>query len=187
MTATEAHQILSHHSPLYPGKFFGASVKLSLGAGLIYETVRCPQFDLADRLFSTVESPAYVLTHECDLDPNNDRIFNEYVTICPLIPIDSFIAEFESQFDDPVSMRNFLVATARREVNRVVYIPPGPGPLGLGALLYLNNLASTHISEFAGANPLAAVSAYGLQSVDHALANHLQRPKVDRLSGGKLS
>ena len=182
MTVDEAHAILHRNCSLDVGKFYGAQKNLSLGAGLVYESVRCPVFDINEKLFMTVESVAYVLTHECDVDPANNRAFNDYVTICPLIPIADFITEYEVEFQDFARLNNFLVAVARREVSRVVYIPPGPKPLNYGAFAYLNNLASTHVSAFENVPPLAAVSAYGLQEFDQALTNHLLRPKSDWLS-----
>ncbi len=182
MTEKDAHEILSKYSALEPGKFYGTAAGLSLGVGLIFESIRCPVFAVEERLFMTVENTVYVLTHECDVDPANTRTFNKFVTICPLIPLSDFLQEYEEQFHDGDRLKNFLTAIARREVSRVVYIPPGPNRLGYGALMYLNNLANTHVMEFDGVSPLAAVSVYGLQTIDGALYNHLLRPKAERLS-----
>ena len=182
MTEAEAHRLLSCSSPLTPGKFYGSTVGVGLGVGLIFEDIRCPIFDVEDRVFSTVELPVYVLTHECDVDRANDRAFNDYLTVCPLIPLRDFLQEYASWFDGDLELSGFLDAIAHRSVNRLMYVPPGPSRLEYGALLYLNNLASTHISEFESAKPIASVSAFGLDAIDKSFANHFLRPKADRLS-----
>lgn len=184
MTEAEAHQILSSSSALIPGKFYGAENDLGLGAGLFFADIRCPIFDTDDRVFSTVELPVYILTHECDVDPGNDRAFNDYLTICPLIPLREFLDEYSTWGHGENELRSFLNAIANRSVNRLIYLPPGPSRLEFGALLYLNNVVSTHISEFESIKPIAAVSAYGLEMIDKSFSNHFLRPKADRLSFG---
>ena len=92
MTEDDAHKLLSANSTLNAGKFYGSSEGLGLGAGLIYENIRCPIFDTADRVFLTLELPVYVLTHECDVDPSNGRAFSDHLTVCPLIPLQHFQA-----------------------------------------------------------------------------------------------
>jgi hypothetical protein len=182
MTEAEAYKLLSASSPLEPGKFYGTTNDLGLGAGLIFDDIRCPIFDIEDRIFSTVELPVYVLTHECDVDPGNDRAFNDYLTVCPLIPLRDFLEEYASWFHGDDELRGFLSAIANRSVNRLMYVPPGPSRLEYGALLYLNNLASTHVSEFESVKPITSVSAFGLDAIDKTFANHFLRPKADRLS-----
>lgn len=182
MTGMEAHVVLKDNCSVDVGKFYGAATGLGLGAGLIYTDVRSPAFDEQESLFLTVEQPAYVVTHECDVDEGNQRAFSDYLLICPIIALEDFLAEYQAEFDDEIRLRNFLTSVAKRLVNRVVYLPPGPGPLQLGGFVYLNNLTSTHVSVFSERQPLVAVSAYGLREVDSALTNHLLRPKDDALS-----
>ena len=182
MTESEAHNILSASSPLNPGKFYGTTSDLGLGVGLFFNDIRCPIFDIDDRVFSTVELPVYVLTHECDIDQGNDRAFNDYLTICPLIPLGTFLEEYESSGRSDDELRSFLNAIATRSVNRLVYLPPGPSQMAYGALMYLNNLASTHVGEFESVKPIATVSAYGLDVIDKSFSNHFLRPKADKLS-----
>lgn len=184
MTESEAHKILSASSALIPGKFYGTAYELGLGVGMFFENIRCPIFDTDDRLFSTVALAVYVLTHECDVEPANDRAFNDYLTICPLIPLREFLDEYSDWGHSDDELRGFLNAIANRSVNRLVYVPPGPSSLEYGALMYLNNLASTHICEFESIKPMAAVSAYGLDLIDKAFSNHFLRPKADRLAFG---
>lgn len=184
MTELEAHKILSASSALSPGKFYGTTYALGLGAGMFFEDIRCPIFDTEDRLFLTVALPVYVLTHECDIDPTNDRTFNDYLTICPVIPLRAFLIEYSDWGHTDDELRSFLSAVAKRTVNRLIYVPPGPSSLEYGALMYLNNLASTHICEFESITPMATVSAYGLELIDKAFSNHFLRPKADRLAFG---
>jgi len=182
MTEEDAHKLLSSNSTLNAGKFYGSSEGLGLGAGLIYENIRCPIFDIADRVFLTLELPVYVLTHECDVDPSNRRAFSDHLTVCPLIPLQHFLREHSAWFHSDTELRCFLAAVAERRVNRLAYLPPGPSKLASGAFLYLNKLASTHVCEFNAVKPVASVSAFGLATIDQIFANHFLRPKSDRLS-----
>lgn len=184
MTPDEAYEILKGHCQFDIGKFYGHTDGLSLGTGLLYNDVRCPEFDPDHSIFVTVERQAYVLTHECDIDPANERAFNDHLLICPVIRLEDFVAEFEAEFASRDALVGFLVATAKRQVSRVVFLPAAGG-LEKGGLLYLNALASTHVSTLADKRPFAAVSAFGLQSIDYALQNHLLRQKAERLALGE--
>jgi len=184
MTADEAYQILMGHCQFDVGKFYGHAEGLSLGTGLLYNDVRCPEFDEDQSIFMTVERQAYVLTHECDVDPANERAFNDHLLVCPVIRLEDFVYEFEAEFASRDALVGFLAAIARRQVSRVVFLPASDG-LERGGLLYLNALASTHVSAFEHQKPFAAVSAFGLQSIDYALQNHLLRQKSQRLALGK--
>ena len=52
-----------------------------------YDPVLYPIFDEERRVFVTAEGIAYILTHECDIANENDRLFNTDVLICPIIPL----------------------------------------------------------------------------------------------------
>ncbi len=183
MTGDEAYKILNDHCQFDVGKFYGHVQGLSLGAGLLYDDVRAPEFDLDQSIFVTVERPAYVLTHECDIDSANERTFNDHLLICPVIKLEHFVQEHEDRFASTNALVNFLVSVARRQVSRLVFLPAVHG-LSKGGLLYLNNLASTHVSVFAARTPFAAVSVFGLQQIDHAITGHLLREKAERLAFG---
>jgi hypothetical protein len=163
----------------HPGAFYGNPRAAAVGAGLIYTNVIFPLFDLDNRVFDTVEGAAYVLTHECDVDPENSRNFNDHVVVCPLIPLEKFVGDYEATFGEE-NLKSFLVYAARNEVVRVFFLPPGPGDvLSNGALLYLNQMCSTHVSAFEPTNALCALSSHGLDRLDWKLQNLLFRPKVD--------
>lgn len=184
MTVDGAYEFLRAGSPLDVGKFYGIKGGVALGAGLIYEKVLSPLFSIHERLFITVRQAVYVLTHECDVDVANDWPFNDFVCFCPVIPLAAFIAKYQGRWVDEERLASFLTAVAQRHVSRVVYVPPGPGLLSHGGLVYLNNIDSTHISSFEGLEPLVALSEYGLREIDTAFKNSLWRPKADRLSFG---
>ena len=166
----------------HPGAFYGETSAAALGAGLIYTNVTFPLFDLESRAFDTAEGAAYVLTHECDVDPANERHFNDHVVVCPLIPLEQFVVEYETTLGEE-RLKSFLVYAAKNEVVRVFYLPPGPpsSVLSHGALLYLNQLCSTHVSVFQPSYALCALSSHGLERLDWKLQNLLFRPKVDPL------
>jgi len=184
MTPQEAHDVLKEKSPLNVGKFYGSVGGVALGAGLIYEKILTPLYSPDEQIYLTARQPVYVLSHECDVDPRNDRPFNDSVSFCPVIPVASFLRRFEARWPQASQLISFLSNVAMREVGRVVYLPPGPGFLQYGGFIYLNNIASADVSCFQGLHPTAALSHYGLQELDTALRNSLLRPKSDALSFG---
>lgn len=184
MTPQEAHEVLKEKSPLNVGKFYGNAGGVALGAGLIYEKILTPLFSQSEQIYLTARQPVYVLSHECDVDPSNNRPFNDSVSFCPVIPVASFLRRFESRWPQVDQLISFLSYVAMREVGRVVYLPPGPGFLQFGGFIYLNHIASADVSCFQGQQPTAALSHYGLQEMDMALCNSLLRPKSDALSFG---
>ena len=165
------------------GAFYGSPKELSLGVGLIYRNVRYPLYEAPSGLYDTVEGTAYILTHECDVDQKNERAFNEYVLLCPIIPFSDFIEEYsESNSEDALfSIISDLVSD---RIYRVFYLPHGPGDeLEAGGLVYLNQICSTHVSQFRNLNakPVCALSDYAQSIFDNKLQNHLLRPKDETL------
>jgi hypothetical protein len=168
----------------HPGAFYGYAPDTGVGAGLIYSNVIFPLFDLQNRVFDTVQGSAYVLTHECDVEAANNRHFNDHVVICPLIPLEDFVASYEAELGEE-KLKIFLTSLAKNEVVRVFFLPPAPQGAALthGALLYLNHLCSAHISVFEneGTSALCALSSHALDRLDWKLQNLLFRPKDDQL------
>jgi len=187
MEIADASIIISEYASMDAGRFYGAPAELSLGAGLIYSGIRYPVFQPEREMFGTRSGAVYVLTHECDVDAENRRPFNDDVVVCPLIPLETFVDVFSEAY--PASdLREFLINIAQRRINRILYFPPLPNIFGYGAVLFLNQLAATKISAFErdGSIKVGALSAFGLESVDQVLRNHLFRPKSERLSLGPL-
>jgi hypothetical protein len=155
-----------------------------VGAGLIYADVRFPLFNLESLGFDTVQGTAYVLTHECDLDKENERQFNDHVVICPLIPLEDFVETYEAEMGEE-RLKTFLVSAAKNDVVRVFFLPPAPQgeALSHGALLYLNQLCSTNVDMFeeGEARILCALSSHALDRLDWKIQNLLFRPKFDPL------
>ena len=182
MSPEEACSILSAHSTVDSGRFYGPATGLQAGTGLIFEGVRCPHYEAEDRVYATVENCVYVLTHECDISQENTRVFNDFFVVCPVMTIESVVGEYLDFCRDISTLTSFLAQVAQRRVSRMIYLPPaGPGPLELGGFIYLNNLVSTGIQEISGREGIVALSGYGLQIVDQVLMNHLLRPKSQAL------
>lgn len=163
--------------------FYGSPSDLPVGRGLIFTQVRQPIYDVEQQLFLTVEEPAYVLTHECDVDPANDRPFSNYLLICPIIRFEDWFAAYtEDHGDDELGA--FLGNVANRRVSRVFYLPPLPQLIDYGGLLYFNQITHTHISEVSveRGKCVATVTEYGLTKIDHMLENHVLRPKAQPLA-----
>jgi hypothetical protein len=178
---------LKHFSFERPGAFYGAAAGRSLGAGLIYSGIIFPLYNLDTGAFDTVEGTVYILTHECDVDQENVRQFNDLVVVCPLISLENFVSVYESALGEE-RLKTFLTAAAKNDVVRVFFLPPAPeimhiGDLAHGAMLYLNQLCSTHVSIFRrdGATPLCALSDHGLDRLDWKIRNLLFRPKYEEL------
>jgi len=178
----DAHKILAENLVFDSGKFYGAASSLNTGVGQIYTGIRYPLYNPENNLYKTVEGSVYVLTHECDLDQKNNRPFNTDVLICPIIDFSEFIKNYGVSLPNDV-LTSFLCRLAKREVSRVIYIPQYNHQLKYGGLLYLNQITNTHISSLSmeNANRTCSVTAYGLRIIDHAISQHLLRPKSEDL------
>ncbi|MEP1216449.1 MAG: hypothetical protein ABJM11_20600 [Marinobacter sp.] len=164
------------------GRFYGVDQGLPLGAGLLYVPVRFPIFDSDERIYLTAEGLVYVLTHECDLDQENNRAFNKSALICPIIQLEDLVSEYFEEYGEACT-KSFLSALARKEVSRLIYIPPFDARLPYGGILNLNEITNTFIGEFEqdGVEKVCSVSGFGIQVIDNFLKNHLLREKPSRL------
>lgn len=183
MDPKEAYSIVQEHTVSNFGRFYGDFTQLDLGAGVIYSGIRIPIYDEDSALFGTYEGKVYVITHECDTSQDNKRPFNNDVIVCPIIPMESLIAEYIKIFPE-ASLRDFLIAIARRTVFRVVFLPAFSPDLEYGGFLVANRLVSTKVSAFQreGATKINAVSRFGLDEVDRSFQNVLFRPKDQALT-----
>lgn len=165
------------------GRFYGAALGLALGKGLIYSAIAFPAYDDANGLYATLEGEILVLTHECDVEPANEKLFNEYVLICPIIKVEALVEQLDAEGDSEEYKRAFLGNLAARNIPRLIYLPPCDA-LTNGGAVYLNQITHSHVSAFQqpGIQPSSALSIFGLRDVEYALENHLLRPKADRLA-----
>jgi hypothetical protein len=165
-----------------PGAFYGNAGGRALGVGLMYDSVIYPLLNEEESVYDTVEGPVYVLTHECDVDAENDRAFNEYVLICPITPFDVWASEFAETRSEG-ALFGIVPDLASDKIYRAFYLPPFRQRFPYGCVLYLNQICSTHRSCFDSprAHPLCALSTYAQGILDRKMQNHLFRPKADQL------
>lgn len=174
---TKATRIAESNFKYNSGAFYGSSKNCSLGVGILYDCIRYPLFNEHDNTYDTVEGIVLVLTHECDLDLNNNRSFNEYVLICPVLPLEIWGEEYISRKGENEFL-NVVSDLAADRIYRAFYIPQFDG-LPHGGILYFNQICSTHRSFFR--KPKCALSVYAQCIVDRKMQNHLFRPKADQL------
>lgn len=181
MEVRRAQEILRSLSLDDEGSFYGSSRGLSLGSGLVYRDVTFPLFDPETKRFRAQSGLVCVLSHECDVDPANDRFLNGMVLVCVVLPLQIIVqAAATSNLPDD-ELGAFLGNVARRRTPRCVYFPFHPDFLPDGGLLNLNLVASTDRSELEENKRVAALSAHAYRTVTAALEQHLTRPKAEIL------
>jgi len=184
MEVLAAYKHLNKTLSTNSGSFYSSGDNIALGVGKIYNNIRYPIYDEDEHIFNTQAGLVFVLTHECDVDSRNNRLFNTDVLISPIIDFSCFIEE-QSKISDEHYLKNFLTSLSKDSISRVMYIPSiDKNYLPYGGLLYLNHICSTHISAFTleNAEAIAAVTAPALEKVDRFLHNHFLRPKSDTLA-----
>lgn len=183
MQVKEAYRIVEVAALDDPGIFYGNAAELALGAGLILAPVDFPSYSPSEDRFVVWGGPVLVLSHECDLDQDNQRLLNDLALVCPVRRLDAVVEMAAEQGYSDNDLTTFLGNLGRRRVSRAVYLPPLPEILPFGGFLYLNQFSHTSVRRLAddGVTPVAALTAYAMQSVDYALASHLFRDKSDRL------
>lgn len=127
-------------------RFYGQPLELDWGVGVLGRNLTYPLFDSASADFILAEGVAYVVSHECDIDQENDRPFNNAVLVCPVIPFEAALDHLNSH-RTPSQVRGFIDALSNNTVDRVIYIPALPDALPWGGLLYFNAMSHTDVSE----------------------------------------
>ena len=74
------------------GRFYGPPSGPAIGKGGILKDAIYAAYDDESGRFATVLGMVYVLTHECDIDPANDRGFNTDMLVCPDIRLEDLVA-----------------------------------------------------------------------------------------------
>lgn len=182
MRIERAHEILRDAHPDF-SRFYGPIGELDFGVGLILSKVAYPIYIEAEQEFASVLGMAYVISHECDIDPANDRPFNEMVLVCPIIPLEIVLQKYLAGRSTDQT-RAFIEALSRSRVDRVAYIPTIHGLLPYGGILYFSAITSTHFNELTrpAVRKICAVSVPGLRYIDHRLHQALlKRPKAQLL------
>ena len=181
MRIEDAYNCIAHASNSDYGRFFSTGTSVGLGKGKLYLGAIYPLFDVEKTSYLTVSGTVYILTHECDIAPENKRMFNEDVLIVPIIPLEVLVETYlESSTDDHLA--SFLTNLGSRNISRLLYLPPIDTNLPFGGIVFLNQITNCHISVFDKAEPIAAVTAFGLNEIEYVLEEHLLRPKADRLA-----
>jgi hypothetical protein len=174
-----------------PGRFYGPAGNLPLGTGMLVRDCVLALPHTTDVRFETGLGLALILTHECDVDQNNDRSFNDLVLACPIIPLEDFCEECE-QDQGIGAWGGILPEIAGDNVYRAMYLPPPHNLLACpemagGGIIYLNHISPCRVEWFSNhaAQPVCSLSAIGLQAFDFKLRNHLFREKASRLWFGR--
>ena len=178
---------LQSFAPREAGAFYGSAERLSPGAGVIYQNITYPRFNSETGRFFAGRGHVLVLTHECDIDPANERDFNEYFVAAPLILLEDFADAYENDNRKEIA-KSLASAVAKDKVQRLFYLPPadplaGVPALAYGALIYWNQLTSAHISQFRteGVSAMCALSEYAMRHADRHFESHFLRPKSEQL------
>jgi hypothetical protein len=183
LTVDEAEQFVFEITQRTSGQYYGpVDAALGLGLGVFYERVFVPVFEPVRRIFQTVETSVLVVTHECDIDQENQRLFNTDVLILPLIDFAELFSGLRAEKNDD-DIRSYLSSLARDQISQLMYLPPLPPRFPRGIILYLNRITYTYVSEFATDKTptLGALTAFGLERFRFKLENHFFREKFDRL------
>lgn len=166
-----------------PGRFYGPASGLPIGAGIVLRDCPYPLPDESKAEYRTAVGPTLVLTHECDVDQNNDRMFTDHILVVPIVPLEILCQQLEDDFGKG-SWGGLLPKIAADEVFRVSYLPPIPAHLGatelsFGGVINLNNISYSPLEWFHTFNtmPVCSLSYSGLRSLDVKLENHLRRAK----------
>lgn len=182
MDAGTGYSRATANSPPSHARFYGDVGDAGVGAGMLLANVEYPTYLADNDTFAVVRGLVVVLTHECDLDQDNERLLNDSALICPVIPLEQFVEGVSEAVGDELAAQ-FIGNITARYVNRVMYIPMIPNVLPLGGYLYFNLLTNTSFSRVTenGAESVAMLSVDGLLELDLSLEQHLRRPKSDRI------
>ncbi|HEX5327482.1 MAG TPA: hypothetical protein VFW75_12495 [Acetobacteraceae bacterium] len=140
--------------------------------------------DIAKTRYATGVGIALILTHECDIDENNERFFNDLVLVCPVISLDDFCEECEQE-EGAGAWGGILSQIAGDNVYRAMYLPPlqhaaaCPQMEG-GGIIYLNHISPCRVAWISDppGQAICSLSAPGLQALDFKLQNHFLREKA---------
>lgn len=170
-------------SPLYKrDQFYGAAHGMALGTGIIVTNVAIPVFLPDVDAYGTGRGAALILTHECDIDPENIRPFNDKALIAPIIRFDKYLETAAHDYSSQ-EINAFATNVARGNTTRLCFIPrfgDDKSPLHFGAFIDFNYVTSSGLQSLVKSPILCSLTGYAIGVIDRALQNHLFRAKVDR-------
>lgn len=183
MNVREAYEHIVRCSNANFGRFYQPGSLLALGKGKLFSSALFSIFDPDKAVFLTARGLVLVLTHECDVEAENSRLYNEDVLVCPIVPLEALVEDLSAEVSQS-HLISFLTNLGARNISRLIYLPPSPPHLEYGGVLFLNQITNTHVSAFSrhGASSICALTGYGLQEVEYMLENHLLRPKAERIA-----
>lgn len=163
------------------GQFFGPATGMGLGSGIIVTNVAQPIYLPDVDAYGTGRGAALVLTHECDIDPENIRPFSDKALVAPIIRLEKYIESFGRNhgINDTISLASHA---AKGNTPRLFFLPrfgDDNSPLHFGGLIDFNYITSCGLQSLGRSPILCALSGYAISIIDKALHNHLFRPKVD--------
>ncbi len=166
-------------------QFYGQADRMALGSGVIVGKVKVPVWLPDAEAYGTGATTALILTHECDIDPENVRPFSDKALIAPLQGLAKLTDVLTSKLGvaETISLVNNV---ASGKTTRLFYLPRLGGeehPLHFGAIIDFNYVASCGVQALAKCEKICALTGYGLTAIDRALQNHLFRPKADPIPG----
>lgn len=181
MELARAREIIEANAQDDSGSFYGSSAGLSLGLGLLIDDVEFPIFNAETDRFSVQSGLVYVLSHECDLEPSNNRFLNGMALVSPVLQLEAVLADADSSGVPEGDLAAFLGNVAARKIARCVYLPPLADKIPAGGLLNLNLLLSTSVDRLQGGESVAAITIPALYTIQEALSEHLLREKSETL------
>lgn len=182
MRADEAFEFVDRSYRGDVGRFYAPGGFLALGKAAIYRDAVFAIYDDGVGIYRTASGVAYVLTHECDVEESNERVFNSDILVCPLVSLVDVVESLQADLNRE-QLVSFLTNLGSRNISRLIYFPPIPDLFSYGAVLFLNQITNAPVARMrADAHHVCALSGFGLREVDYCLENHLLRPKSDRLA-----
>ncbi|MDR6135724.1 hypothetical protein QE361_002719 [Sphingomonas sp. SORGH_AS802] len=177
--ANECEQAIPHTKA---GQFYGPVGSLSFGAGVIVENLAYPVYVPNAGAYGTRLGTALVLSHECDIDPDNIRPFNSNVLVAPIIKLGDYISQAAATYSH-IETKSFLLNVASGKTTRLFFLPrfgSSTSSLYQGGLIDLNFLASCGVGALVKSTKVCALSGFALTTLDIAIQNHLIRQKSEK-------
>jgi hypothetical protein len=182
ITIDEAVKFVHQATERDAGRYFaniGPSVQL--GVGLIYDGIDYPAFNIENNRYKMQRGIVLVLTHECDIDRGNNKVFNDDILVAPLVPIEPVIARIAANRTSS-EVKAYLGDLAAGRISQILYLPPWE-QWPNGAVIFLNQITHARYEQFGkpAAHRIVALTGFGYSKLHIHLTNHLLRAKVDTL------